>query len=184
MICIHPSTNLHCSSEVYFLPVAQSKHLIKFLIFSPMLSFEILFWYILSMFASTITWSYDREIKLEQTWKIIHHIITSYPTWALYIMMHHHSPRQQSCLLSHSPMQNGHFEWLQHYQWLSMQRRATQDYSSNARDKQTNKGTSQKKNMGLFGSFSHTRGGGVLLNPKTFVIWPSNFWHAKIILRC
>ena len=24
----------------------------------------------------------------------------------------------------------------------------------------------------------------VLFNPKTFVIWPSNFWHAKIILRC
>ena len=28
------------------------------------------------------------------------------------------------------------------------------------------------------------QGGRVLLNPKTFVILPSNFWHAKIILRC
>ena len=25
------------------------------------------------------------------------------------------------------------------------------------------------------------RGGGVSPNPKTFVIWPSNFWHSKII---
>ena len=33
----------------------------------------------------------------------------------------------------------------------------------------SNKGASQKKNTGFFGSFSHT-GGGVLLNPKTFVI--------------
>ena len=32
------------------------------------------------------------------------------------------------------------------------------------------KGASQKKNTGFFKSFSHTRGGGVLLNPKTFVI--------------
>ena len=27
-------------------------------------------------------------------------------------------------------------------------------------------------------------GGGVFPNPKTFVILPSNFWHAKVFLRC
>ena len=32
------------------------------------------------------------------------------------------------------------------------------------------KGASQEKNTGLFGSFSHTGGGRVLLDPKTLVI--------------
>ena len=41
----------------------------------------------------------------------------------------------------------------------------------------------RKKIRDFLGIFP-IRGGRVLLNPKTFVIWPSNFWHAKIILRC
>ena len=47
-----------------------------------------------------------------------------------------------------------------------------------------NLGKASKKNTELFGNFSQHRGGRGLLNPKTFVIWPSNFWRAKIILRC
>ena len=41
----------------------------------------------------------------------------------------------------------------------------------------------RKKIRDFLGVFP-IRGGRVLLNPKTFVIWPSNFWHTKIILRC
>ena len=41
-----------------------------------------------------------------------------------------------------------------------------------------------EKNTGLFGSFSQHGGGGIFPNPKTFVILPSKFWHAKIFLRC
>ena len=37
---------------------------------------------------------------------------------------------------------------------------------------------------GLFGNFFHERGGGVVPIPKTFVNLPSNFWYAKLILRC
>ena len=40
-----------------------------------------------------------------------------------------------------------------------------------------------RKKYGIFWEF-FPYGGGVSPNPKTFVIWPSNFWHAKIILRC
>ena len=47
----------------------------------------------------------------------------------------------------------------------------------------SNGGRQQQKNAELCGSLSQW-GWGVLLNPKTFVIRPSNFWHAKIILRC
>ena len=42
-------------------------------------------------------------------------------------------------------------------------------------------GDRSKKIRDYLGFFPN-RGG--LPNPKTFVIWPSNFWHAKIILRC
>ena len=40
----------------------------------------------------------------------------------------------------------------------------------------------RKKIRNYLGIFPNIGGG--LLNPKTFVIWPSNFWHAQIILRC
>ena len=45
------------------------------------------------------------------------------------------------------------------------------------------KGACQKK-IRDFWEFFPYGGGRVSPNPKTFVIWPSNFWHAKIILRC
>ena len=41
------------------------------------------------------------------------------------------------------------------------------------------------KKTGKCGNFEKKkRGGGVYPNPTSFVIWPSDFWYAKFILRC
>ena len=37
----------------------------------------------------------------------------------------------------------------------------------------------QNKKKRTFGEFQHLRGGGIFLNPKSFVYLPSNFWYTQ-----
>ena len=45
-------------------------------------------------------------------------------------------------------------------------------------------GTSATKKWENVGILKTQEWGGVYPNPTSFVIWPSDFWHAKFILRC
>ena len=56
-------------------------------------------------------------------------------------------------------------------------------YSSSIIVSVNSRGGLSKKNN-IFWEFFPTWGGGGRPNPKTFVISPSHFWHAKFILRC